>query len=481
MISKIIDLVKENRFSVTIRVNSEKMKKIAISFLAFVFCMNHAFAMLAAPITHVILGNCLTIDNFLMEYTFQEDDTHADNGLFDSLVVASAPATITLINDGYGSTGSQSFSGSPGSRIYKVNVDLLGYESFIEWENGLVAQDGLVTQWQEVALSTGERYMETGEDCFSVVITPAGSTYVLEEGVYIAPAFIDPGVSMRFYHCIVVTNDSSIWLSAQQPTHLPSTIDSRQPQIANPTASTVYLNGEETSFEAYNIDGYNYFKLRDLAFVISGTEKQFEVGYDEDTMAITLTSGEPYSVVSGEMTQGDGEYKNAVPTPSTIYLDGEVLDLVVYNINGNNFFKLRDLMQAIDVYVGYDDATMAITLDTSRGYVHESEDSHPPDDIPPERVSNLYITYAGIIVADLSGTIGEAIPLRVRLEPHVELGGDERVTWISSDTTVFEVISDNEQGTAATVTIIGSGTVEFATLSVYYGDILTKCTVRIRR
>ena len=155
---------------------------------------------------------------------------------------------------------------------------------------------------------------------------------------------------------------------ASSPEPTPS---SPEPQTVSPTASTVYVNGEEKAFEAYNIDGYNYFKLRDLAYVLDGTEKQFEVGYDNDTKAIALTSGEPYTAVGGEMEQGDGESKNAVPTPSTIYLDGEVLDLVVYNIGGNNFFKLRDLMEAIDVYVGYDNDTKAITLDTSEGYVAE--------------------------------------------------------------------------------------------------------------
>jgi hypothetical protein len=39
--------------------------------------------------------------------------------------------------------------------------------------------------------------------------------------------------------------------------------------------------------------------------------------------------------------------------------------------SGNNFFKLRDLMEVLDVYVGYDNATKAITLDTSKGYTPE--------------------------------------------------------------------------------------------------------------
>ena len=145
--------------------------------------------------------------------------------------------------------------------------------------------------------------------------------------------------------------------------------DQPAPLDVNPTASTVYLNGEAKAFEAYLIDGNNYFKLRDLAYVLNDTPKRFEVAFNSETMAITLTSGQPYTTVGGEMAQGDGVPKEAIPTPSTIYLDGNVLNLVAYNIGGNNFFRLRDLMEAMDVYVGYDNNTRAITLDTSEGYV----------------------------------------------------------------------------------------------------------------
>ena len=146
---------------------------------------------------------------------------------------------------------------------------------------------------------------------------------------------------------------------------------------ASPTASTVYVNGSATAFEAYNIGGNNYFKLRDLAYALNGTAKQFEVGYDNATKAITLTTGRAYTPDGGEMARGDGTAKTASPTASRIYLDGSELNLTVYLIGGNNFFKLRDLMEAIDVFVGYDNATKAITLDTSRGYVQEGGAATP--------------------------------------------------------------------------------------------------------
>ena len=140
-------------------------------------------------------------------------------------------------------------------------------------------------------------------------------------------------------------------------------------QTAAPTASTVLVNGADTAFDAYLIGGNNYFKLRDLAYVLNGTEKQFNVGWDGDADAITLTSGEAYTPVGGELepsiVTGD---RDADPTTSAIYLDGELADFTAYLIGGNNYFRLRDVMQAFDVYVGWDGATSTITLDTSRGY-----------------------------------------------------------------------------------------------------------------
>ncbi|MDR3309719.1 MAG: leucine-rich repeat protein [Oscillospiraceae bacterium] len=140
---------------------------------------------------------------------------------------------------------------------------------------------------------------------------------------------------------------------------------------AKPTASTVLVNGSNKAFDAYHIDGNNFFKLRDLAYVLSGTAKQFEVGYDEKTKAITLTSDKAYTPEGDEMTgKGDG-VKTPKPTQSKIYLDGKEISLTVYIIGGNNYFKLRDVGEAFDFGVDYDAVKKTIVIDTGKGYTPE--------------------------------------------------------------------------------------------------------------
>ena len=138
---------------------------------------------------------------------------------------------------------------------------------------------------------------------------------------------------------------------------------------AKPTASNVIVNGENIGFDAYHIDGYNYFKLRDLAYTLNGTAKQFEVSWDEKNNAISLTTGKSYTVVGGEMVRKGTGNKTGNQTTSKIYLDGKEISFTAYNIGGNNYFKLRDILQTFDIYVGWDEKTSTITIDTSKKYV----------------------------------------------------------------------------------------------------------------
>ena len=135
---------------------------------------------------------------------------------------------------------------------------------------------------------------------------------------------------------------------------------------------------KEVAFEAYNINGNNYFKLRDIALTLRGTEKQFEVVWDptikmdigEKTFngAIVMTPKKAYTTVGGEMKKGNGEVKQANLTTSPILMNNRIVSLTAYNIAGNNFFKLRDLGNTFDFNVSWDSNLKAIVINTAESY-----------------------------------------------------------------------------------------------------------------
>ena len=132
---------------------------------------------------------------------------------------------------------------------------------------------------------------------------------------------------------------------------------------AAPTASKVQVNGEAKAFEAYNINDNNYFKLRDIAYVLNGTDASFSVGWDGAANSIALVKGEAYAPTGSEMkVSGTKDIKDAVASNSSILVDGVKAAMKAYNINGNNYFKLRDLGTALGFNVGWDNASQTISI-----------------------------------------------------------------------------------------------------------------------
>ncbi len=138
-------------------------------------------------------------------------------------------------------------------------------------------------------------------------------------------------------------------------------------KVAKPTNSKVMVNNKNVSFDAYNIDDNNYFKLRDLAKALTNSSKAFDVTWDGNKNAINLMTNKAYTTVGGELAQGDGQRKSAQLSTSEIYIDGVKVDLTAYTINGNNYFKLRDIMSNLGVEVAWDGSKNMIIINTPEG------------------------------------------------------------------------------------------------------------------
>jgi uncharacterized protein YkwD len=79
----------------------------------------------------------------------------------------------------------------------------------------------------------------------------------------------------------------------------------------------------------------------------------------------------------------------ANPTTSRVLVDGTEVHAEAYNINGSNYFKLRDIAQAVDFSVVWDGTGNRILIDTARGYTPNEAlaDSLPVQVQPPTRTA----------------------------------------------------------------------------------------------
>ena len=129
---------------------------------------------------------------------------------------------------------------------------------------------------------------------------------------------------------------------------------------------TVCLDGLKYNTVAYNIDDNNYFKLRDIAKILDGTIKTFDIKYDSATNSIDMLSFYDYTSVGGELTPGDGNQRTALSSSVFLTLDGVPIKATCYNIEGNNYFKLRDITDALDCRVEWDGKTQMIWIIPAR-------------------------------------------------------------------------------------------------------------------
>ena len=137
---------------------------------------------------------------------------------------------------------------------------------------------------------------------------------------------------------------------------------------ASPTNDKLEVNGAAADPTVYKIGDSNYFKIRDVAALLSGTEKQFAVGYDGEKNAVTATTGQGYDKQSGDLAgAATGGSQTADPSNDAIYVNGEKITAEVYKINGSNYFKLRDLGKALNFYVGWS-AERGMYIETGKPY-----------------------------------------------------------------------------------------------------------------
>ena len=143
---------------------------------------------------------------------------------------------------------------------------------------------------------------------------------------------------------------------------------------AKGTIPFVYVNGTQVFGKAFNMDGNNYFKLRDLAEQLNGTESQFDVIWNSDKGQVEIVTGQGYTYKGESSPDNTKDSYIVYPTASPILVDGKVIHITAFNVDNYNYFKLRDLAEIIPFYVNWveEQNSIYITTQLSEG-AHKAE------------------------------------------------------------------------------------------------------------
>ena len=106
-------------------------------------------------------------------------------------------------------------------------------------------------------------------------------------------------------------------------------------------SSAVYVNDQRCAIPGYAIGGGDYFRLRDLAAALSGTSCRFDVAWNQAERLVEVSRGLPYS---GEASGGAlPEAAEAVPSQAGLLVDGRIMELASYNVQGSTYYPLGEL------------------------------------------------------------------------------------------------------------------------------------------
>lgn len=133
---------------------------------------------------------------------------------------------------------------------------------------------------------------------------------------------------------------------------------------AYPATMTVLLDGTQVKPVGYNINGNNYYKLRDIALILNDSTAQFSVAWDKSTRSMDLTPGSSYETVGGELGAIPTETATAQTSNETVLINGSKASLTAYNVDGYNYFKLVDLGDALGFDVGYESSSRTVVITT---------------------------------------------------------------------------------------------------------------------
>lgn len=127
------------------------------------------------------------------------------------------------------------------------------------------------------------------------------------------------------------------------------------------------VNGSASNVVTYNIDGENYYRIRDIAFALKDTNKKFDTVYNASKNEIVLLKGKNYTSENAFVI-----FDNDIIAKSfsgNISIDSKPYMLDAYNIKGYNYYKIDDIGKLLDFGIRYETVGKTISISTNESYL----------------------------------------------------------------------------------------------------------------
>ncbi|MBR0365316.1 MAG: hypothetical protein IJH94_00760 [Clostridia bacterium] len=130
------------------------------------------------------------------------------------------------------------------------------------------------------------------------------------------------------------------------------------------SSATIHINGNAANIGGYSVNNANYFKIRDIAYLLRNTASKFNVEWDSGNNAIVIRPGADYVVTGGELVSDTADSIEVVENDTPIFVNGKQTAITAYNINGSAYFKIRDIADAAGFEIKWDGDSQSIDIIT---------------------------------------------------------------------------------------------------------------------
>ncbi len=182
---------------------------------------------------------------------------------------------------------------------------------------------------------------------------------------------------------------------------------------AVPVKYTLSVDGSDVPLWAYEINGKAYFKLRDIAMAMSGTQKQFDVSWTPENSEVNLFPG-AYTPIGGELTKPERPGNAAAHfTDCSIRSLNDWGNILAYIIDNRNYVKLSDLTAVLKLSSSCDEGNHTARIDTSPVISPAQEIGTAIDNMALSGKGNAYsLDSAGnVIISYDNGKVSAKAPL----------------------------------------------------------------------